>query len=349
METPMKPARLVPARLTLALCASLLATGTAAAAGFNGPLFGLTTAPNGDLLVADTGAGIVTTDGSATAFPGLPGITDIGVLGKGSVWATRTGTIPGQDTGQGLYRISNGKARLVANLFAFELANNPQPTGALESNPFDVQPLPGGETALVADAAANDLLRVNTEGHVDVLAVFPNALVSTANIKSLVGCPSGPPNICNQPAQIPAQPVPTSVTVGPDGWYYVGELKGFPAPTGASRIWKVAPWASWANCGSSPDCQVVFDGGFTSIIDLAFGPDGLLYVVELDESTWFVIEALGHPTTGTINACDVTAHACVELATGLVAPTAITFGKNGKLWSTEYAVIPPMARVVEIP
>jgi hypothetical protein len=135
-----------------------------------------------------------------------------------------------------------------------------------------VQPLPGGDTALVADAAANDLLRVDTEGTVDVLAVFPNALASTANIKSLVGCPAGPPNICNLPPQIPAQPVPTSIAIGPDGWYYVGELKGFPAPTGASRIWRVAPWASWADCGNSDDCQVVFDGGFTSIIDLAFGP-----------------------------------------------------------------------------
>ena len=86
--------------------------------------------------------------------------------------------------------------------------------------------------------------------------------------------PLGPPNICNLPPQIPAQPVPTSIAVGPDGWYYVGELKGFPAPTGASRIWRVAPWASWADCGNSADCQVVFDGGFTSIIDLKFGPDG---------------------------------------------------------------------------
>jgi hypothetical protein len=345
----MKGSRIVPARLALALCTALLGTGTALAGSFTGPLFGLTTGPNGELLVADTGAGIVTQDGSATKMPGLPGITDIGVLGKGSVWATRTGTAPGADSGQGLYRLSNGKPRLIVNLFAFELANNPQPTGALESNPFDVQPLAGGDTALVADAAANDLLRVNTEGKVDVLAVFPNAMVSTANIKSLLGCPGSGAPPCGLPPQLSAQPVPTSVAIGPDGWYYVGELKGFPAPTGASRIWRVAPWASWADCGNSPDCQVVFDGGFTSIIDLAFGPDGLLYVVELDESTWFAIEVLGHPTTGTINACDVAAHACVELATGLVAPTAITFGKDGKLWSTEYGVIPPLARVVEIP
>lgn len=345
----MKRSPFVPRRLAAALCTALLGTSAAAASGFSGPLFGLTTGPNGELLVADTGAGVVTQDGSPVAMPPLPGITDISVLGKGSLWVTRTGTTPTQNTGQGLYRLSKGKLRLIVDLYAFEQANNPHPGDATESNPFDVQGLEGGDTALVVDSAGNDLLRVNTEGKVKVLAVFPNALASTANIKSLFGCPAGPPNICGLPAQIPAQPVPTSVAIGPDGWYYVGELKGFPAPTGASRIWRVAPWASSADCGNSNDCQVVFDGGFTSIIDLAFGPDGLLYVVELDEASWFSVEVLNHPTTGTINACDVATLACVELATGLASPTAITFGKDGKLWSTEYALAPPLARVVEIP
>ncbi len=339
----------VTGRLTLALCTALLGTSAAAASGFSGPLFGLATGPTGELLVADTGAGVVTQDGTPLAMPPLPGITDIGVLGKGSMWITRTGTEPTQDTGQGLYRLSKGKLRRIVDLYAFEQANNPHPGDATESNPFDVQPLPGGDTALVVDSAGNDLLRVDTAGKVKVLAVFPNALAATSNIKSLFGCPAGPPNICGLPAQIPAQPVPTSVAIGPDGWYYVGELKGFPAPTGASRIWRVAPWASWADCGNTSDCQLVFDGGFTSIIDLAFGPDGLLYVVELDEASWFAVEVLNQPTTGTINACDVSTHACVEVAAGLASPTAITFGKDGKLWSTEYALAPPLAGVVEIP
>ena len=334
--------------LVLALCSAFLCTGAATAAGFNGPLFGMTTAPNGDLLVADTGAGVVSQDGSAYPLPPLPGITDIGVIGKGSYWVTRTGTNPKADSGQGLYRISNGKARLVVNLFAFERDNNPHPGDATESNPFDVQTL-DGESALVVDSAGNDLLRIDSKGKVNVLAVFPDALSSTANIKSLFGCPAGPPNICGLPAQIPTQPVPTSIAIGPDGWYYVGELKGFPAPAGASRVWRVAPWASAADCGNSNDCQVVFNGGFTSIIDLAFGPDGLLYVLELDEASWFAVEVLNTPTTGTINACDVATLACVELRTGLASPTAITFGKDGKLWSTEYALAPSLARVVEIP
>jgi hypothetical protein len=143
--------------------------------------------------------------------------------------------------------------------------------------------------------------------------------------------------------------VPTSIAIGPDGHYYVGELKGFPAPTGQSRIWRVAPWASWAECGASPDCELVFDGGFTSIIDLAFGPEGLLYVVELGVASWFAVEILPPPHTGgAITACDVETLACATVASGLSLPTAITFGKRGALWTAENGVIPGLAKVVQV-
>jgi hypothetical protein len=234
------------------------------------------------------------------------------------------------------------------------VANDPvlPPGGRPESNPFDVQNLNGG-SALVVDSAGNDLLMVDDEGHVSVVAVFPLELVSSADIKTLLGCPPGPPppGPCSFPAMMPAQPVPTSVAIGPDGYYYVGELKGIPAPKNESRIWRIAPGASWAACGDTdPDCELVFDGGFTSIIDLAFGPDGLLYVVEFDENTWF---ATTRPSPqplagGTISACDVQTLICVEVANGLPLPTAITIGKNGTLWSTEFGIIPGMATVVEV-
>lgn len=313
---------------------------------FASPLFGLATAPNGDILVADAGAGVATLNG-ATDIP-LPGITDMSPLGRGAMWATKglTGD-PGDDTGQALYRASKGKNRLIADLFAFEKENNPDGADLIDSNPFDVQSL-DGQAALVVDAAGNDLLRVDNRGAIEVLAVFPNEPVPTENIKSLFGCPEGPPDICGLPDQIPTQAVPTSLTVGPDGSYYVGELKGFPAPIGVSNIWKVAPDASWAECGSSPDCVKVFDGGFTSIIDMAFDASGTLHVAELDEQSWFAVE-LGAGTGGTINACDLSAGTCTEVATGIPILTAITFGADGTLWATQNALIPGSADVVTIP
>lgn len=327
--------------------------------GFASPLFGLDTAPNGDILIADAGSGVATRSG-ATDIP-LPGVSDMSPLGRRSMWALEglTGA-PGEDTGQGLYRAAKGENRLIADLFAFEENNNPDGVDFIDSNPFDVQSL-GGEAALVADAGGNDLLRIDNEGNIEVLAVFPDELVPTANIKNLVGCPEGPPNICGSeeegkkglPPEIPAQAVPTSVAIGPNGYYYVGELKGFPAPTGESNVWKIAPDASWAECGNSPDCKKLFDGGFTSIIDLRFDKSGTLHVVELEENSWFGLE-LRPPKLagGTINACDLgasSAGACTEVATGIPILTAITFGTDGTLWATKNALIPDMATVVEIP
>lgn len=313
--------------------------------GFSSPLFGLATAPNGDILVADAGAGIASLSG--TEIP-LPGVTDISPIGRSSHWAsTGAGANPTMDTGQALYRTAQGKAKMVVNLFAFEAANDPD--GTVDSNPFDVQSL-GGSAALVADAGGNDLLRVDKQGNVNVLAVFPNELVSTENIKNLLSCPEGPPDICGLPDMIPAEAVPTSIAVGPDGYYYVGELKGFPAPAGASNIWKVAPGASWADCGSSPDCVKVFEGGFTSIIDLAFDSKGMLYVAELDELSWFAVEVLGPEAIagGTINACNINELTCTEVATGIPILTAMTFGTDGSLWATQNSLIPGLAEVIEV-
>ena len=97
-------------------------------------------------------------------------------------------------------------------------------------------------------------------------------------------------------------------------------------------------------------CTVVGDG-FTSIIDLQFGPDGTLYVTELDEASWAAIEILGTPTGGTINACEwgTFPFTCDEVATGLMIPTASTIGADGQLYSTVWSLVPGLADVVAVP
>src|SRR5262249_13296792 len=217
---------------------------------FATPVFGLTDAPDGSLLVADAGAGIVELrKGAGSLVAELPGVTDIAPLGRGDMFATTGGNPEGPNppTARKLYRVSRGAVREIADLGAFEAAVNPD-GGAIDSNPFDVAVLNGG-SVLVADAAANALLIVNNEGDVDWVATLPNELVPTSNVKSLAPCPAGPPPICGLPAMIPAQPVTATVAVGPDGAYYIGELKGFPAPTGRSRIWRIEPGTRHAHCG----------------------------------------------------------------------------------------------------
>lgn len=313
---------------------------------FATPAFGLATAPDGSLLVADAGAGIVELrHGVGALVAELPGVTDMAPIGRGDMFAI-TGGGPGPGAAK-LYRVSRGSTRLIADLGLFEATVNPD-SPEVNPNPFDVAALSGG-AALVADAGGNDLLIVNNSGKIDWIATLPVEPVSTQNIKALFNCPAGPPNICGLPPQIPAQPVATSIAIGPDGAYYVGELKGFPAPTGASRVWRIEPGTRHARCGTSPACTVVADG-FTSIIDLAFGKDGTLYVVEFDEASWFAIEALppGKEVGGTVNACDLAAGACVPVATNLTMPVAVSIGKDGEVFALVGALIPGGAEVITV-
>ena len=334
------------ARLAVALTALLLIPQAAAAGGvtdyeFATPLFGLSAAPGGGLLVADAGAGVVKLQaGAGTLVASLPGVTDVAPISERAMHAV---------TGAGdakLYRIKDGVVSTRADLGAFEAAVNPD-GGEIDSNPFDVATLSNGR-ALVADAAANALVIVRRDGSIDWVATLPFELVSTRNAKRLAGCPYPPRDlaeICDLPRQIPAQPVATSVAVGPDGAWYVGELKGFPAPTGESKVWRIEPGTRHARCGSSPRCSVVADG-FTSVIDLGFGPDGSLHVVELDEASWFAVE-FGSATSGTVNSCDVATGACSVLAGGLVLPTAVASTAT-RTFATVFSLVPGQASVVRI-
>jgi hypothetical protein len=253
------------------------------------------------------------------------------------------------ETAQKLFRVSRGRVRALADLLAFEEAVNPD-GGEVDSNPFDVAALNGGE-ALVADAGGNDLLIVHANGSVDWVATFPAQLASTSHFQALAGCPSPAPGFefaCFLPPAMPAQAVATSIAVGPDGAYYVGELTGFPAPTGMSRVWRVEPGTLHADCASSPGCRVVA-GGFTSITDLAFGRDGELFVVELDEATWAAVELQLGPIGGTVNRCDLSAGTCEEVATGLPIPIGVAADKSGSVWAAIWALVPELAQVVSLP
>lgn len=327
-----------------AVSALAIPSTSSAVGGLGGPLFGLDAAPSGEVLVADAGTGIVVIrdDRVRSTIP-LPGATAVAAIGSRSMWATTTGADPTSDSGQGIWRVSNGKARMLANLFEFEAANDPDGAG-VDSNPFDVASL-GGGAALVVDAGGNSLLHVDRQGAVEVVATFPDELLSTENF-NLLAC--GAP-LCAIPFPfIPGQAVPTSVAVGPDGAYYVGELKGFPAPTGQSNIWRVEPGARGVACGTDPGCTKAFDGGFTSIIDLDVGPDGTLYVSELDEASWAAVEIFGAPTGGTANACDLATTACAELASGVPVHTAITVDKKGTVHATRDGLTPGGGQVVAI-
>lgn len=82
------------------------------------------------------------------------------------------------------------------------------------------------------------------------------------------------------------------------------------------------------------------------MIDVEFGPDGYLYVVEYDENGWFAATALGSPKGGTINRCDVETGQCTAVVEDLTFPGAIAFDKKGTLWLLENNIGTPTVRTV---
>jgi hypothetical protein len=91
-------------------------------------------------------------------------------------------------------------------------------------------------------------------------------------------------------------------------------------------------------------------GRFTSIIDLAFGPDGTLYVVEFDEASWFAVQNLppGKALGGTVNACDPATGTCTPIATGLTMPIAVATGNRGEIFALIGALDPASAAVIQL-
>ncbi len=322
---------------------------------FATPVFGLATGFDNSLLVADAGAGIVRLKrGGGDLIAALPGVSDMAPTLFG-MWAITQGTGPGgvpqTPTSSRLYWVSHfGHVTEIANLADFETTVNPD-APEINPNPFDVAAY--GKYALVADAGGNDLLIVDKSGNIDWIATLPVEVVPTDNIKALLHCAPGQtvPGLCALPPMIPAQPVATSIAVGPDGYFYMGELKGIPAPLGRSRIWRIKPTARHAKCGTSPDCQVVANG-FTSIVDLAFGWDGTLHVVEMDEASWFAVEGTHTPTTGTVNACRwrhrTQMFDCEPEKTGLPTPIAATVDFFGRVHVLTHA-LDPDAQVITLP
>lgn len=293
-----------------AVAAAALLTPTAAQADpafYASPLFGISSTPNGGLYVADAGKGIVDAD-SGALVAALPGVNDLAPIGQGEMLAVATAE------SAGVWRVSPGRTEMVADTGAFEAEVDPAGDGTEEgSNPFDLARLDGHRT-LVADAAGNSLLLVDQKGTIDWVATFPE--------------------------QGGIQAVPTSVAIGPDGAYYVGELTGAPFPTGISRVWRIAPGARHAACGTDPACSVVITGR-TAIIDLQFGPDGRLYVAQLDDAGVGAFEG-GSGLGGSVHACSVTTGACEEIVAGIPMLTAIAF-RGTALWGTIWSLIPKEA------
>lgn len=207
----------------------------------------------------------------------------------------------------------------VADLAGFEASNDPDGNGP-DSNPYSLLALPG--RTVVADAGANALVAIRANGSLSTLAVFPNRMVPAPPFLNL------PPG-----AQIPMQAVPNCVAQGPDGALYVGQLTGFPFPAGAASVYRVKP-------GQDPEAVAT---GFTNIIDLDFGPDGSLYVLELDNNGLTTPGGGGALIKVAPNGTRTTL-----LNSGLVMPTSVVIGPDGHAYLSNFGVFPGGGQVLRL-
>ncbi|PWN05528.1 ScyD/ScyE family protein [Rhodohalobacter mucosus] len=348
---------------------------------FDGPVFDISSLPNGGILVADFGTikeigknGVreVTTLPLITG-PGAGGaiestfINGLEPIGNGNFFATRSGL--DLALGAALFRATRNNTRLVADIENFTLgawADGGEPgqaaswksfacetpggyTPGPQTNPYHLTALSGSDV-LIADAAGNSLLHASTNGDIEVLATF-GPVTEPATGDPIVQFPLEDGTPCY------VEPVPTAVSVGADGAYYVGELNGaHPAnftgeatPDGLASVWRIEPGSRNVDCPSDK-CEKVITG-LNSVIDIEFGSDGYLYVVEYEQNGFLatVAPALGIPLAGgTVQKCDVSSGTC-EIIEGedgdLFLPGAITFDKWDNLWLLDNVFDPVVRRI----
>lgn len=218
----------------------------------------------------------------------------------------------------------SGNWKLLNNLGDFEAAENP--TGDEEdTNPYGILALPG--KVIVADAGANDLLQIASNGKITVLATFPNRMVEAP---PFLGLPPG--------TLVEMDQVPTTVALGPDGYYYVGTLTGFPFPVGGAIVYRVP-----VN-GGTPE---VYATGLTHIIDIAFGPDGALYVLSIAKNGLLNAFTAGD-WTGSLTRIDSNGTQTEILSDGLFAPGGLAFGPDGALYITNNSILSGSGEVLRV-
>ena len=140
--------------------------------------------------------------------------------------------------------------------------------------------------------------------------------------------------------------VPTSIAALHDS-IYVGNLNLFPINPQWARVLTIER-GDRSGENLAPGFDTSQDGvhivnskaGFTTVVGVDFGPDGLLYALELSD-------AAGFPTPGAGKVVRVKHSGEIEdVITGLSVPTGMTFGPDGRLYISNFGAAPPGAGTI---
>jgi hypothetical protein len=256
------------------------------------------------------------------AMGDISGVSDLAFV-DGTLYALEggAGCSHGDSLPNGLYSVNakTGSWKLVANLSKF-VQNHP----VKYPNPPDFEP----DGTFYSMVEFNHRLYAVEPNHGQIISIGMDGSMSNAlDVSASEG-----------------HIVPTAITAR-DGQLYLGNLNQFPIEPNFARILTLG----YAECGHL-DADGLEDhgfghslhvlaskAGFTTVVGTAFGPDGLLYVLELSD-------AAGYPTPGDGKVVRVKRDGDIEdVATGLVVPTAMTFGPDEKLYVSNFGAAPPGA------
>jgi hypothetical protein len=334
-------------------------TFTVIASGLNAPR-GLRFGPDGALYVAEAGmGGSNSTAGSckqvpapvgpytggstgriskvapngavthvATGFPSaqdamgdLIGVADVAFL-DGNLYALIAGGgcshgNPNSNSASGIAKVdrNTGKWQLIADIGAwlkthpakFESADDFEPDGTLYSM------IPVGEKLYTVEP-----------NHGQVISVTQNG-----QIKQVIDISASQGHI-----------VPTSIAKR-GAQFYVGNLNLFPIDPQWARVQTLSQADSDDDNGFAPGFApqpgyriVSSKAGFTTVVAVDFGPDGLLYALELSD-------AAGFPMPGAGKVVRVKHSGDIEdVITELNVPTGMTFGADGRLYVSDLGAVP---------
>jgi hypothetical protein len=139
---------------------------------------------------------------------------------------------------------------------------------------------------------------------------------------------------------------PTAL-VDSDGGLLVSNLGAFPITPNSSLLMTLRPGCGNGRGYAVEDCgpgtlhvSGAASPGLTTVVGMAWGPDGLLYLLELSA-------APGFPTPGDGKVVRVRNGVAQDVITGLSVPTGMTFGPDGALYVSNWgAAAAPIGQIL---
>jgi hypothetical protein len=372
MAFPRKEVQIVNARLTAYLClaisaasiasapasAQLSSNATVYASGLESPR-GLKFGPDGDLYIAEAGTGgTISTVGTCAQVPPpigsyLGGNTGrISKLDKSGNRTTVASGFPSTLAAEGDLQGVADIAFLDGTLYAVTGGGGCSHGNASSPNIIARVDTKSGSWKAIANlsqfvqnhpAAYPDLADFEPDGVFYSLIAHDNRLYTVEPNHGQLFSASASGDL-REELDISMQQghiVPTSVAVN-NGKFYIGNLGLFPITPDSSKVISFTavscPWPFLIGFGCGDELQKLrlsgSRAGFTTVVAVDFGPDGLLYALELSASP-------GFPTPGDGKVVRLNRIGDIEdVATGLSVPTGMTFGPDGYLYVSNFGAAP---------